>query len=144
MTTDEKLILIRQERLAIRAELWEVPAGQVDDASAADSAAIQKVALRELREETGYEVGREGELIPLGHFFSSPGFTDEHAYFFLARGVQSSSGGHAHQEFESILDCRAFSPAEVARMIAANEIRDANTLSICAKLVAHGFLNLNP
>ena len=144
MTTDKKLVLIRQERLAIRAELWEVPAGQVDDASAADSAAIQEVALRELREETGYELGREGELIPLGHFFSSPGFTDEHAYFFFARGVQSSSDGHAHQESESILDCRAFSPAEVARMIAANEIRDANTLSICAKLVAHGFLSLQP
>ena len=97
--------------------------------------------MRELREETGYELGAGGELLPLGHFFSSPGFTDEHGYFFLARGVRAADGGHAHEEAETILDCRAFALPEVARMIAENEIRDANTLSVCAKLVASGLLN---
>ena len=83
-----------------------------------------------------------GELLPLGHFFSSPGFTDEHAYLFLARGVEMTSDGHAHEESEAISDCRAFRPVEIARMIAANEIRDANTLSVCARLVARGLLQL--
>ena len=140
VTTNGKLVLIRQERIPIRAEIWEVPAGQVDDSASPSLAEIQTVALRELREETGYELGRAGELVALGHFFSSPGFTDEHGYFFLARGVEPAADGHSHQESETILGCRPFSPSEVARMIVSNEIRDANTLSICAQLVARGFL----
>ncbi len=143
LTTDGKLMLIRQERIPIQAVIWEVPAGQIDDASATDSAAIEAVALRELREETGCELGPGGELRPLGHFFSSPGFTDEHGYFFLARGVVPAAEGHAHEESETILDCRAFALPEVARMIAENEIRDANTLGICAKLIASGLLDFH-
>ncbi|MEP6820967.1 MAG: NUDIX hydrolase [Chthoniobacterales bacterium] len=143
LTTDGKLILIRQERIAIQSAIWEVPAGQIDDASMADVSTIEAVALRELREETGCELGPEGDLLPLGHFFSSPGFTDEHGYFFLARGVVAAEGGHAHEESETILDCRAFPLREVGRMIAGNEIRDANTLGICAKLMASGLLDLS-
>ena len=93
---------------------------------------IEATALRELREETGYELAADGELIPLGYYFSSPGFTDEHGYFFLARPVQPSHEAGARDESESILDCRSFSVAEFLRMVADDEIRDANTLSICA------------
>lgn len=142
VTDDGKLVLIRQERIPIRAEIWEVPAGQVDDSTVLERAEIKEVALRELREETGYELGPGGELIALGHFFSSPGFTDEHGYFFLARDVVPARDGHAHEDSEVILDCRAFAAGEVAKMIAQNEIRDANTLGICAKLVARGLLDL--
>ena len=46
------------------------------------------MARRELREETGYELAPGGELVSLGYFFTSPGFTDEHCYLFLARPVQ--------------------------------------------------------
>ncbi len=137
MTEDGKLILIRQERIPIKAAIWEMPAGQVDDATE-----MEVVALRELREETGYELAAHGELIALGDYFSSPGFTDERGYFFLARPVQLHATGNAHAESESILDCRAFSAAEISGMIDRNEIRDANTLSICARLVARGFLSL--
>ena len=31
MTADGKLVLIRQERIPIRAAIWEVPAGQIDE-----------------------------------------------------------------------------------------------------------------
>jgi len=137
MMTDGKLILIRQERIPIQRAIWEIPGGQVDDATE-----IEAVALRELREETGYELAADGELIALGDYFSSPGFTDERGYFFLARPVQLHASGSAHDESESILDCRAFTAAEISGMIDRNEIRDANTLSICARLVARGFLSL--
>jgi len=46
-------------------------------------------------------------------------------------------------ESESILDCRAFSIPEIRRMIAENEIRDANTLGMWARLSARGFLSVN-
>ena len=140
MTRDRELILIQQERIPIRGLIWEMPAGQVDGNSS-DEAAIREVALRELREETGHALAKDGELIALGDYFSSPGFTDEHGYFFLARPVEAVAEAHAHDESESILDCRTFSASEIGRMIANNEIRDANTLSICARLLARGLLS---
>src|SRR5713101_1568463 len=60
---------------------------------------------------------------------------------FLVRPVESSAGS-SRDETESIVDCREFSAAELRRMIAENEIRDANTLTMCAELAAHGFLSL--
>lgn len=142
MTSEGKIILIRQERIPIRAAIWEVPAGQIDDSKESDRDAIEAVALRELGEETGFELAGGGELIPLGDYFTSPGFTDERGYFFLARPVRPSAEGHARHESEAILDCRAFSVHELSRMIDKNEIRDANTLGICARLVARGLLSL--
>ncbi len=142
MTAEGKIVLIRQERIPIRAAIWEMPAGQIDEDGEPDSSAIEAVALRELREETGFELAEGGELIALGDYFTSPGFTDERGYFFLARAVQPSAEGRASDESESILDCRAFSAAELGRMVDTNEIRDANTLGLCARLVARGLLSL--
>ena len=119
-----------------------MPAGQIDEATDQDTSAIEAVALRELREETGFELADGGELISLGDYFTSPGFTDERGYFFLARPVRPSAEGPDRDTSESILDCRAFSAQELGRMIDANEIRDANTLGICARLAARGILSL--
>lgn len=143
MTAEGKLILIRQERIPIRAAIWEVPAGQIDEMAEPDPDEIAAVALRELREETGFELAEGGSLLPLGDYFTSPGFTDERGYFFLARPVREGAAGHCRDESESILDCRAFSPEELRRMIASNEIRDANTLAICVRLLARGLLSFD-
>jgi len=142
ITRDGKIILIRQERIPIRAAIWEMPSGQIDHGGA-DKQEIQRVALRELREEAGYELAADGELIALGYFFSSPGFTDEHCYFFLAQPVEPRPD-FVRDETEAIVDCRPFAIEELRRMIAENEIRDANTLGICARLAARGLLSLDP
>lgn len=139
MTADGKFLLIRQERVPIQATIWEMPAGQIDGNLEPEQKQIEAVAIRELQEETGYELGPGGELIALGHFFTSPGFSDEHCYLFLARPVQPAAE-HPREEGEGILECRAFSAQELGRMIAQNEIRDSNTLSICVRLLARGFL----
>jgi ADP-ribose pyrophosphatase len=143
MTRAGKLLLIRQERVPIRAAIWEMPAVQIDN-HGADEDEIRKVALRELREETGYELAEDGELTALGHYFSSPGFTDEYGYLFLARPVERCASGGEQDAGESILDCHAFTVSEIRRMIADNEIRDANTLGICARLAARGLISLDP
>ena len=137
MTRDGKIVLIHQERIPIRTAIWEMPSGQIDGPT---EETAEQVALRELREEAGYELAKGGELIALGHYFTSPGFTDERGYFFLARPVQKCSETSAGDEEESILDCREFRVAEIRRMIAENGIRDANTLSIWARLSARGLL----
>jgi 8-oxo-dGTP pyrophosphatase MutT (NUDIX family) len=171
MTRDGKIVLIHQERIPIRAAIWEMPSGQIDNviaggglsavaANSAEAAAkagsakaddpgnpaetVEQVALRELREEAGYQLANDGKLIALGHYFSSPGFTDEHGYFFLARPVERCGEASARDEGESILDCREFPLEQVQRMIAENEIRDANTLSMWARLAARGFLFCSP
>ena len=140
MTREGKIVLIRQERIPIRAAIWEMPSGQIDDRNADDDE-MKQIALRELREEASYQLAKDGELISLGHYFSSPGFTDEHGYLFLARPVEPCPHGE-RDEGESIIDCRAFNLDEIRRMIAANEIRDANTLGIWARLIAGGHLAL--
>jgi len=139
MTREGKILLIRQERIPIREAIWEMPSGQIDNHDA-DQDEIKKVALRELREEAGYELVKDGELIAIGHYFSSPGFTDERGYFFLARPVQRCKEPPDRDEAESILDCREFTVEQIRRMIAENEIRDANTLSLMAGLWARGLL----
>jgi ADP-ribose pyrophosphatase len=141
MTQDGKIVLIRQERIPIHQAIWEMPSGQIDNHNA-DQEEIKNVALRELREEAGYELARGGDLIALGHYFSSPGFTDERGYFFLARPVVQCPE-YVRDESESILDFRAFGVPEICRMIAENEIRDANTLGVCARLAARGFISLD-
>jgi ADP-ribose pyrophosphatase len=142
-TSDEKFLLIKEERVPIQAAIWSMPAGQIDDKTEPNEKEIEAVALRELNEETGYELAPDGEIIPLGFFFTSPGFTDEHCYFFLARAVQPAAV-HKREEGESILECRAFSAAELSAMIARNEIRDSNTLSICARMAARGLFSFAP
>jgi 8-oxo-dGTP pyrophosphatase MutT (NUDIX family) len=140
MTAEKKFVLIRQERIPIRQTIWEMPAGQVDQLCGAGS--FKDVALRELREETGYELAPGGETIFLGDFFCSPGFTDEREFLFLARPVRRAPAGRAHTDAESIIECREFSADEITRMIAEGTIRDANTLSTWARLLTRKIVEI--
>lgn len=140
VTREGSLVLVRQERIPIRATIWEFPAGQIDESEEHDEERILSTCVRELREETGYELAEDGEMIPMGHFFPSAGFTDEHSHLFCARPVVESPRGSQHDENEVITECRAFPVDEFRLMIARNEIRDANTLSTFARLVALGLL----
>jgi ADP-ribose pyrophosphatase len=140
MTGDGKFLLIKEARIPIRAAIWSMPAGQVDNPDANEKD-IEAVALRELHEETGYDLEPGGEAISLGFFFTSAGLTDEHCYFFLVRPVRPADV-HKREEGEAILDCRAVDARELSEMIAKNEIRDSNTLAICARLAARGLISL--
>ena len=138
VTPEGKLVLVQQERIPVRALLWEFPAGQIDEPDSIDDAIIRATARRELLEETGYELAAGVELVDLGYFFTSQGFTDEHNHLFLAQGVVKAKAGASADEDEGILDCREFTKAEFRRMIADGEINNANTLSLYARLCARG------
>jgi ADP-ribose pyrophosphatase len=140
LTTDGKFVLVRQERVPIRATIWEFPAGQIDEATEHDDALIRATALRELREETGHELAEGGELLPLGFFFSSAGFTDEHSHLFLARPVRPHADGLSPDEHEAITATGEFAASELRAMIASGEIRDANTLAAFARMAALGLI----
>jgi len=131
-TLDGRYLLVKQERVPIRAAIWEFPAGQVDGEVTPES--ILEAAHRELGEETGHRCA--GAMLALGSFYSSAGFTDERGHLFLATDVVPRAEGHAHDDGEAILECRAFTVDELREMIARNEICDANTLSLFARLLA--------
>lgn len=80
-TGTEKLLLVRQTRVADGSVLYEHPAGMLDR-----EADPRTVAIRELQEETGLTVTRE-QLVPLNEepIFTSPGLLDEGGYLYYVR-----------------------------------------------------------
>jgi len=140
ITTDGKLLLVHQERIPLQQTLWEFPAGQIDETKTPSSELVIDTCLRELREETGYELPKEGELIPLGYFFTSQGFTDERLFLFAGRGVVPHEQGREPDEHEVIHHCKAFTLAEVRQMIINNVIRDGNSLALFARMSVAGLV----
>ncbi len=135
---DGRFVLIKQERLPVQQSLWEFPAGQIDTVVTRES--IVSTCVNELREEAGIEIDPEhGRLIPHGWFFPSQGFTNEHVYLFSAEPVcvvsRPSPDGSEH-----ISDVRLVSAGELRRMIAANEITNALSLALFARMAAKGLL----
>jgi ADP-ribose pyrophosphatase len=135
-TPEGGFIMIRQERVPIRRTIWEFPAGQIDQATGHTWEAIVATGLRELQEETGYELAEGGEVTPMHHYVSSPGFTDEHCHQIWVRGAVPGSRGMELDPNECITEVRVFSPRELRTMVAEGLICDANTLSCLARLAA--------
>jgi ADP-ribose pyrophosphatase len=92
---DDRVLLVRQNRHAVRADLLEIPAGKLD-VPGEDPA---DCARRELREETGFEAGR---LESLGVFSSSPGFTDERFSLYLGTELEQVGPAPDHDGGEPI------------------------------------------
>ena len=135
-------IMIHQERYPVQMTLWEFPAGQIDDLDRQlETSVIIDAVHQELGEEAGYHLAEGGELIPLGYFFSSQGFTTEHVYLFVATKVEPTSEGRFEVGNERIPDLRAFSGEELTAMVASGEIRDALSLALYARISARGLLD---
>ena len=81
LTSDDQVVMVRQFRHGIRDLTLEVPAGLVDDTDAAPADA----ALRELREETGYQGQR---AVPLGVVHPNPAIMNNRCHIFAAYGVE--------------------------------------------------------
>src|SRR5689334_15901661 len=69
-----RIVLIRQFRYAAGRFLYEIPAGRLDVGEAPS-----ECARRELLEEAGYVASA---IVPLGGFFTTPGFIDEYIHTF--------------------------------------------------------------
>ncbi len=77
MTSDGRLLLIRQYRHATGQTLTEIPAGAMDR----DGESAEDCVQRELAEETGFQAKR---LVKLFEGYLIPGYGNEYMYFFLA------------------------------------------------------------
>ena len=95
------VLLVRQFRAAIGADLLEIPAGKCD----VDGEPPDETARRELVEEIGMRAGR---LQLLARFLNSPGFCDELSVTYMAldlEPVESDRHGpeEAHMSIERVL-----------------------------------------
>jgi ADP-ribose pyrophosphatase len=140
ITQDGHFLLIHQARIPVRKFLWEFPAGQIDDSFEPEMEMIRETALRELTEETGYSLAVGGDLIYLGHYYTSQGYSDETPHLFLARPVHLTGLGHQPDDSETIVECREFTLTQLRSMIADSVIQDANTLATFARLSARKLL----
>jgi len=118
------VVLVRQYRHATGSWLLEVPAGKLDHPGESP----EDCALREVEEETGYRAGR---LSSLGWIWTTPGFTDEKIWLYLA---QDLSPTRASLQPDEVLTVEKLPLAEAVRGAASGEIVDGK--SVCALLRA--------
>lgn len=120
LADDEHALVISQFRAPFGRSMVEVAAGKRD----VPDEPPETCALRELEEELGVKASA---LFELGEFDNSPGFTDEHSYSFLARGL--SLGARDPQSIEehgaSTLLVRL---SDVPKLISQRVITDAKTI----------------
>lgn len=112
-----RILLLRQFRYAADRFLYEIPAGRLDG----DELPIE-CARRELLEETGCTAEA---LIPLGGFFTTPGFIDEYIHVFLATGLTC---GEPSPERDEFIHRESHTSQDALRMIDRGEIVDAKTI----------------
>jgi ADP-ribose pyrophosphatase len=120
---DGRVVLIRQYRPIVSAEIWELPAGTIEAGESPEAC-----ARRELAEEAGYGAGR---LDPLGEALADPGLTDERIFLFVARDLRPVARGLDADEH---IEVAPVPLADAYRMADSGEILDAGTLVALCRL----------
>ena len=125
----EHLLLVRQFRYAVGHETLEIPAGKVDPGEKPAEA-----AMRELREETGYQAQ---ELKLLFSYYPAVGYSSEHLTIFAAFDLQRLSGIEDEAEISAVETWRI---PDVLEMLRSGGVIDGKT---ALGLMAYqaGFLN---
>ena len=116
ITENNEVILVRQFRKPYDEELLEVPAGKLEAGED-----IKLCAVRELKEETGYEAAHIGYLYTM---YPSPGYTDEKIHIYKAEGLTEGSPSLDEDEFLSV---EKYSLREAVAMVNMGIIKDAKT-----------------
>ena len=118
MPVDEKnrVLLVKQYRLPAGQDLWELPAGKIDDGENALQA-----AKRELVEETGL---RAKKWKKLAFFYPSPGYVAETMTIYLATGL---TAGEPKPMDDERIATRWFTAKDLDEMIRTGKIQDAKT-----------------
>ncbi|EJW18064.1 NUDIX hydrolase [Paenibacillus alvei] len=114
----EKMLVVEQYRKPLGRNQVEIPAGKLDPGEQPIEA-----AMRELEEETGY---RANTLIPLGSFYTSPGFADEIIYLYVAEQL---TAGEAHTDEDEFLEVGAMTLEEAFDAMRDGSISDAKTIN---------------
>ena len=120
VTSEGKLILLRQYRFAVGGRLLEFPAGTIEE----NESPFETIQ-REIQEETGY---RASKWQNLGKFFLAPGYSDEIIYAYLAENLEKLQTPPNLDEDEDI-EVLFFTPEELEKAILEGEPVDAKSIS---------------
>ncbi|RKO68164.1 NUDIX hydrolase [Desulfofundulus salinus] len=112
----KEVFLVRQYRYPVGKELLEIPAGKIENGEEP-----LQCAQRELAEETGLRAER---WQPLCSFYSTPGFTSEKMYLFLARDLNQEGQHPDEDEFVQVVKVPL---DEALAMLWRGEICDAKS-----------------
>jgi ADP-ribose pyrophosphatase len=114
---DGAVLLIHQYRHAVGGYIYELPAGKLDPGEDP-----KDCAARELEEEIGL---RASSLEHLVTFYTTPGFTDEVIYVYLASGL---TPGRQKLDTDEVLEVVAFPLEDALAKIRDGTIRDGKTI----------------
>lgn len=122
LDSDENAIVVEQWRAPFDDVVFEIPAGKIDeaDATAADA------AVRELREECGI-VKSPDDMIPLTCTKTSPGFTTENIFLFVAEGCDF--GGIPEPDDGEFLERHVVPLDDLVDAIESGEISDSKSVT---------------
>jgi ADP-ribose pyrophosphatase len=124
----QRVLLVKQYRHAVRGLVVEIPAGKLDG----DEDPLEG-AQRELREETGF---RAGHFARLGNFYPAPAWSTEFVYLYLATDL---TPGPAQLEADEAIELLYMPLAEAVELIRSGAIIDGK--SMAALLLAQQRLN---
>ncbi len=132
ITDDQRLLAVRQYRPALERYALEFPSGIVDPGESPDVA-----ALRELREETGYEAA---ELEPLGPMTVDNGRMTNRIWHFVARGLRRTENWIPEEGIEQV----SFSLPELREAIVCGEFDHSLHIAGFLQAVLAGKVTLQP
>jgi ADP-ribose pyrophosphatase len=114
---EHRILMVRQWRYAIERETLEIPAGKADPGEDLDVCAI-----RELKEETGYEAER---LLHLFSYYPAIGYSNEMIKIYAASGLRNLLG---EQDVDEISRVEVVELTRVQDLILQGLISDGKTV----------------
>ena len=116
LTDDDKVLMVRQYRYALKEELWELPAGKLEK----DEDPFE-AAKRELEEECGLTADN---FIDLGVVYATVGYDSEKIYLWAATGLHSTA---QHLDAGEFLDVVKMPFDEALGLVMDGTIKDSKT-----------------
>lgn len=114
---DDKILLVRQFRYPYQKEIWEIPAGKLNE-----NELPEETAKRELEEEGGYKANSVKLLFEV---YPTPAYDSEIIRIYKADGLTKTK---THLDDDEFLSSKWFSKDELREMMKTGEIKDAKTL----------------
>ncbi len=122
---DDRVLLVRQYRVAVGEALLEIPAGTLDVADDGSIEDPELAAPRELEEETGM---RAGSWRRIASFFTAPGFASELMHLYLATDLRPADGERLAPDDDEHLLLERMPWREAVAAAERGELRDGKTI----------------
>ena len=122
---DDRILLVRQYRVAVGEALLEIPAGTLDVGPDGTVEDPDVAARRELEEETG---ARAGTWRKIATFYTAPGFASELMHLYLATDLRPADGERLGPDEDEHLLLEKMPWRDAVAAAERGELRDAKTI----------------